>query len=228
MQSLILLLPLIAIFIYFPSLTYYINILAAGVLDIETSNLKEVDYLFQSVYLIGPVGRYPGTMQSVYVFIASLAAIIILLKSKIAVPIVSYLVYALLILLVSAVYFVFIPFSFPYNILAFSDLYIKLQVSWWIITPVLMLVSLLPLPVGLLSKLSVSLLTLLYAIIFGMVRYVVLIYILREYSYLYMAVLLFAFGPLVDFIYVVGIFSVFVSGIAGKTKSRLREWNWLY
>jgi len=227
-HAIILLFPLDLVLISFSSLTHYMNILVSFVLNIKNTKIIEAKYIFCNIYLLDLAGKYPDTMQAVYIFIAALAAIILLLFSKIAIPIVSYLVYVILIILISAVYFIFIPYAFPYNITTFSELYIKLQVSWWMIIPLVMLISLLPLPSSGRVKLFISLETLLYSIIFGMVRYVVFIYILKEYSYVFMAVLFFAFGPLVDFIYVIGIYSMHLSKIAQKNKTGISEWRWVY
>jgi hypothetical protein len=43
-----------------------------------------------------------------------------------------------------------------------------------------------------------------------------------------MALLFFAFGPLLDFFYVVGIYGLFVSRFANSMKGDVSKWRWLY
>jgi hypothetical protein len=68
----------------------------------------------------------------------------------------------------------------------------------------------------------------LYSIIFGSLRYIVYIFILREFSYLFMAIIFFMFGPFFDFVYIVSFYSVFVSNLAVKIQGDESKWGWLY
>jgi hypothetical protein len=64
------------------------------------------------------------------------------------------------------------------------------------------------------SNLIVILITVVYSIIFGYLRYGVFLYILSNYSYLYMANLFFTFGLFLDFLYISAIYSIYISIIA--------------
>jgi hypothetical protein len=43
-----------------------------------------------------------------------------------------------------------------------------------------------------------------------------------------MALLYFAFGPLIDFVYIVGIFSIYSNRLAEKLQGSIKAWKWLY
>jgi len=67
-----------------------------------------------------------------------------------------------------------------------------------------------------------------YSFIFGCVRYVVFLAFLTKASSLYMAVLLFVFGPFFDFLYLVSIYSIYMNGLIIKLEDRTKgaEWQW--
>jgi len=115
-----------------------------------------------------------------------------------------------------------------YSMVIYLDLYMKTVVCIWLIIPYILLIGFIPLPINFLQKLGIILLTVTYSIIFGLLRYIVYIYILREFSYLFMAIIFFMFGPFFDFVYVVGFYSVFVSNLAVKIKGDETKWGWLY
>jgi hypothetical protein len=104
-----------------------------------------------------------------------------------------------------------LPSAFPYSMLKFSELYITTEVGMWFFVPVIMGVALLPIPAGIGSKWLIMVVTILYSIVFGIVRYVVFLFVIVKFSYIFMPVLYFCFGPLVDFVYIVGIYSESIS-----------------
>ena len=64
--------------------------------------------------------------------------------------------------------------------------------------------------------------------VYGIVRYILYMIIISQFSYLFMASLYFAFGVLFDFLIMVGIFSLFIymSGKKFQGKKRGRVWKW--
>jgi hypothetical protein len=104
----------------------------------------------------------------------------------------------------------------------------KTEISIWLFVPVILEASLLPLPSSKITKFMTILFSLLYAIAFGVVRYVLFAEILVRFSYIFMAVLFFCFGPFIDFIVVVGVYSFYVSLISKKINQDLGVWNWSY
>jgi hypothetical protein len=104
----------------------------------------------------------------------------------------------------------------------------RTEISIWLFIPVIMGASLLPLPSSKISKFMAILFSLLYGVIFGVVRYVLFVEILARFSYIFMAVLFFCFGPFIDFIVVVGVYAFYVSLISKKINQDLKVWNWSY
>lgn len=177
--------------------------------------------------LIGP-GSYPSTLMS---FISSLVMLVIILllqnvkKNKNIAIFVSFLAF---IHMVSAVFFTLTPHLFPYTSTDFAELYVKTVIGVWIFIPVILSMALFPLPSSFVPKLFIILLTLIYSFVFATLRYAIFMYILTKYSFIYMALLFFAFGPLIDFVYVVGIYSVYVAYLAKKMKGSEAQWKWLF
>jgi hypothetical protein len=88
--------------------------------------------------------------------------------------------------------------------------------------------ALMLLPAPFLPKLMLILFALLYSFLFGTLRYVIFLFIIHEFSSIYMALLFFAFGPLIDFVYIVGIYSFYSSRLAESLKSSEAVWKWSY
>jgi hypothetical protein len=173
-------------------------------------------------------GRYPAPQFTFAVLILSVLVILIATRVPIPKPVAIWIIFVCLANLISAFFFTFFPAYFPYTIQQFSELFIKTEISIWLFVPVIMVASLLPLPSSKITKFMAILSAVLYAVIFGVVRYVLFVQILVKFSYIFMAVLFFCFGPFIDFIVVVGIYSFFVSLISRKINQDLRVWNWSY
>ena len=161
--------------------------------------------------------------------LASLLTIFLVpLIKKIPKPIGFWIIFISLINLISSLFFLFFADKFPYSLTIFSELYIKTEIAMWLLIPALLTLALVPLPSNILAKFTVITITLAYSIIFGCVRYTVFLYVLRQFSYLFMAMLFFIFGPLMDSIYIVAIYSFYVSILAKKIKGDVKVWKWLY
>jgi hypothetical protein len=142
-------------------------------------------------------------------------------------PLVVYLCFVSLLNAVSAGFFLLFPAHFPYDMVAFSALYLKLALGLWLLLPIVLALVLNPLPGGTPSKLLVVVSTLVYSILFATVRYAFFLYVLHEFSMLYMAAMFFALGPFVDFVYVVAIYSLYVNSVALRLKKEPANWLWL-
>jgi len=88
--------------------------------------------------------------------------------------------------------------------------------------------AVLPLPSSLVSKCVTLGITFCYSLVFGTLRYAVFLFVLTKASLLYMAVLFFVLGPLVDFVYIVGIYGVHVTRLAKKMRGDYASWKWSY
>lgn len=131
--------------------------------------------------------------------------------------------------LINCVYFLFGSNYFPYTAYQYSDLYMRQQIGIWIFFIVLAggVIGLMG-SKGLLFKVLAFWGTILYSTVFGVARYVFFLYILERFSIFYMALLFFVFGPFFDFLYLVGIYALYVNKmgkIYDSDKGR-EEWAW--
>ena len=186
-------------------------------------------YLLKDVYIVAFAGKYPTrSFAFLMVLISSLTIFLLPWIKKIPKPIGFWIIFIFFINLISSLFFVFFADKFPYSLIIFSELYIKTEIAMWLLIPPLLTLAFIPLPSNILAKFIVITITLAYSVIFGCLRYVVFLYVLREFSYLFMAMLFFIFGPLMDSIYIVGIYSFYVSILAKKIKGDVKVWKWLY
>jgi hypothetical protein len=195
---------------------------------VSTSSLTEKAFMFGNVATPDIPGRYPTPQLTYAVFILSVLVIFLVTKIRIPKPVAIWVIFVCLVNLVSALFFTFFPAYFPYTVQQFSELFIKTEITIWLFVPVVMEASLLPLPSSKITKFLAVLFSLLYAMAFGVVRYVLFVQILVKFSYIFMTVLFFCFGPFIDFIVVVGVYSFYVSLISKKINQDLRVWNWSY
>lgn len=195
----------------------------------EVIQIKQKTFIHDSVSVLAIRGRYPSTELSVIVAIISMVVIFLAYTKKKAIePKMVWLIFIFFITLASSLFFIFSQGDFPYDIPFFSEMYIKTEVGIWLTIPLILTVALLPFPIKWHKKLTVILLTLSYSLVFALVRYIVFLYLLRTTTYLFMALMFFMLGPFLDFIYIVGAYSMTVSKIAVKTKEDQKQWNWLY
>jgi hypothetical protein len=190
--------------------------------------------VIQKAFLIGDVsfidipGRYPTMLETIINLTISLVLIILLPHSKRDKNIAIYFVFLAAINLVSSVYFSLATHSFPYTVTNFSELYIKAEISMWLFIPFILGMAFLPLPAPTFHKLMLIVFTMVYSLIFGTLRYIIFLFILSKWSVIYMALLFFAFGPLIDFVYIVGIYSYYNSRLAHNLKGSESVWKWSY
>jgi len=233
--SVLLLVVVMEIFIlyYFPQLTRMLSQAAATVLGTcvpaDLVQISPKPYLFDNVYIVTIPGRYPSATLSIITAIISLTVIYLAVSVKKAIdPKLVWLIFIFFITLFSAAFFIFFPEYFPYDMEVFSEMYIKTEVGIWMIIPFILTFALLPFPMLLYEKLGVILATLFYSIVFACVRYIVFLYLLRSTTYLFMALMFFMLGPFLDFIYIVGSYSLCLSESGKRTGKDMGKWNWLY
>jgi hypothetical protein len=128
----------------------------------------------------------------------------------------------------SAVFFTISPSEFPYTLTQFSELYIKTQINMWLFLPFVLGTALLLMPDPFLPKPALVLLTLIYSIVFGFLRYILFLFIVSRFSVIYIPILFFATGPLIDFVYLVGIYSYYNSRVANNLRKNRMVWKWSF
>ncbi|MFN4220052.1 MAG: hypothetical protein ACK4GJ_03915 [bacterium] len=187
--------------------------------------------VFKGLYYLSEVGKLPSLYLSFYTLIIS--CILMLIFNAIHIPkfLKIWVNFVLIVLVSSCLYFIFIPYKFPYTLEDFSLLYSMTSTG---------IISIMAFIVGLsLSFLSyrkwlitsnflIFCLIIAYSFVFNSIRYVVFLYVLKEYSSLWMANLYFNFGPLLDMIYISGIWGVYLSFLSKYIKENPKHWRWLY
>lgn len=178
--------------------------------------------------------RMPTVLPDVSMVVINLAVMLLITavlatgrrKGK---PLSIYMLFSVVIHLINCIYFFFAASYFPYSASDYSELYIKQQIGIW-----LTFIVLSGLVTGFLGNRAYFAKTLAflaiigYSLVFGVVRYVVFLAVLQEFSVLYMAVLFFVLGPVFDFVYLVAIYSVLVNKMVKVYDSGegREEWEW--
>lgn len=221
------------IILTYPKLTQIISNTAKYILSfsipegsIEIINKK---FIYRNVYMLDLPGNYPSSLFSFVSAVISLLTMFLVPQIKrITKPVTIWIVTVSFINFVSSLFFIFLPDYFPYGVAVFSELYIKAEISIWLLIPLVMTIAIMPLPSKMQTKFAIIACTLSYSIIFGCLRYIVFLYLLGKLSYLFMALMFFIFGPLLDFIYVVGIYSYYVNIVSNQVKKDMKVWEWLF
>ena len=222
----------LAVFQASPLITGHMSRVAQDVLSSRlpssTVTVVEKPFLLTTLSIVSLPGAYPSKVCTIIHLIVSSALILFLLRTKKRKNVAVYFLFLAAISLVSAVFFMVTPEAFPYTATEFSELYIKSQVSIWLFIPFVLGMALAPLPAPMLPKLLVMIFALGYSVVLGTLRYVTFLYIVSNFSAIYMALLYFAFGPLIDFVYIVGIYSFYISRLATKLEGSTSVWKWSY
>ncbi|MHB1680287.1 MAG: hypothetical protein ACYCTB_07250 [bacterium] len=234
-ESIALLSPILLVLFLYPVVTLDISkfstfILSEYFIKGKIEILKR-HYVFSRLYIVSMHALFHSPLFYLVFFLFSFFALIIMLlfiKTQIFRPIFLYSIYILSINAVSSAFFVLAPFRFPYDLATFSDLYIKTEVAIWFFIPVILAMALIPLPSNFFIKFLVSIAALIYSVIFAAIRYILFLYLLEKFSFVFMATLFFAFGPLIDFIYIVGIYSYYLSIVSKKNENSIGKGQWLY
>ena len=220
------------ILLYSPLITEKMSQVARTALSqsysVETITVVEKSFLWGTVSLVSLSGTSPSRFFALINLVVSLALIVFLLRVEKQKNIAIYFLFLAAINLASSVFFLLFPQAFPYTITEFSELYIKAQLSMWLFIPFILSMAFLSLPAPMPHKLLLMIFTFIYSAIFGTLRYIIFLYIISKFSVIYMALLFFAFGPLIDFVYIVGIYSFYSSRLAKNLKSSASVWNWSY
>ncbi|HEY7142532.1 MAG TPA: hypothetical protein VIE44_20755 [Methylomirabilota bacterium] len=152
----------------------------------------------------------PLSYQALLLWLGGSVAAIVLLTQRrwLLMPVRYLIVYNLLLIAASAYYLLF--FGRPgYDAGDFSQLYLRTVVTIWLVTPAFMGVMCLTLPFSPLEQIGLVILALAYDMVFSAARYALFVWLLVHLGGVVMANLYLFLGPLLDVIYLVGIFAVF-------------------
>ena len=145
-------------------------------------------------------------------------------------PVIIYLNFSFMIHIISCIFFSFVRTTTIYSGKEFTEIITKQQISVWMLFIVLMGVVLAFFGNrGLGDKILAFVAVLLYSGIIGVLRYIVFIFILANFSALYMADMYFVIGPIFDFLYLVGVYAIYSSRMQKVFDSPAGEgeWRWL-
>ncbi|MEG1548703.1 MAG: hypothetical protein RR232_08300 [Clostridia bacterium] len=238
MYILLCVLPCVVVFLLcYSHLTYLIshyisNLLRYALPDDTVLRLRYGSFLpyFGGVYFINVPTRLPTASFTLINLFVSLMLIILCNIGKYkGRPISVYLTIAITIHIISCIFFLFAAEHFPYSAVDYSEIYIEQQIGIW-----LSFIVIAGLVTGLIScgkmyrKLFTFLEIMAYSFVFGVVRYMVFLYVVCRFSSLYMASLFFSLGPFFDFLYLVYIYSVFIDRLISTmdTSTERGVWQW--
>jgi hypothetical protein len=218
--------------IFYPEITEWICIATKNALDPYYYDGSVNILSRRYIEAIGPL-FYVQVPDSFPSYFFSLANAVVTLLLLMILPFIQrfkpFLIFTVILCMahaVSSLYFLLFPADFPYTAGDYSQLYMLQEISIWFFMPIIMGMAVLPMPASFLLKAGTMVSLYLYSLLFGLVRYIVFLMILSKISMIYMAVLFFALGPLVDFIYAVGIYTLFVNKVAKNLAEDFSLWRW--
>lgn len=228
---------ILALLIFYSDISRLISELIAGLLQ-SSMGLESMPSIGQSEFLpfFGPVyfvqvaTPAPSTLFILLNLLLVLVALLIFTTgNNKGMPVSIFFVMAMIIHFFSCVFFLFAPEYFPYSNSIYSELYMEQQVGIWLSFTVIGGVI-----TGLISngrlykKVITFAVILLYSFVFGVLRYLVFLFVVTQFSSLYMGAMFFSFGPFFDFLYLVFIYSVFVDKMITGFENRNESDIWLW
>lgn len=181
------------------------------------------------VHYIDMAGTNPSFTYSLISVILSLLFVLIASQAnRNSRPLMIYLSMGGYIHLISSLFFLLAPESFPYTLTEYSELYMKQQISIWIMIVVIAGVATFLIATAGISQYVAFLVTALYSFLYGCLRYVVFLVFLYYATSIFMATLFFTFGVLFDFLQLVAVYSIFIRHVSTRMeRSRGKKvWQW--
>jgi len=218
------------VYYFLEHLTLIFSGFAAAILKDSISGLRlvQIKMLYSQVWLIYGNGMFPSRELLLLATLLSLIAwFLVILIKRIPLPITLSVKVISTMNIFGCIYFWFFANKFPYDLNAYSTLYISAEIGMWIAVPLMLIFALMPVPVSVLKKGLLVAATVIYIYIFGIIRYALFLYIIARFSYLWMAFLYFVLGVLVDFVLMIIFYSVFVSLAAPGIYLKRGIWRWL-
>lgn len=220
------------LYFFFPDINHLANWGSRQILirSIPVENIQwiRIEFLWNPMVVLSVPGSYPEWWLSLIHLILTLVILLAIPKMRIPAPIAVVLGLLGFIHLISALFFLIVPDRFPYQVLDFSTTYVEMVVIIWFLIPVVLGLTLYPLPASLFSKSLLILFSLVFSGVFHLFRYALFLYVIHAHSFLFMAVLFFCFGVLLDMTWMVGFYSFYLSLLSRKLSRDMSVWQWLY
>jgi len=227
---------LILLIVNLDTVTYMLSSLSLRILSDalpqKSFSIRESGFApFGITYCLSFDSRFPTSIEILINLLVVVSVVFILVVSSLrGRPVTVYLLFSFMVHIISCVYFTFEQDNFVYTATEFSDIFVKQQISIWLLFIVMMgAVTALIGRHGFLNKILAFFGLLIYSLIFGVIRYIVFMFILAAGSLLYMADMYFVFGPIFDFLYLVSFYCMYTNVMQKKLDSPEGEgeWKWL-
>ncbi len=212
-------------------MTYLATLVLSKVIPAEDILVKTTQYsiVCDMKYIELPTTQPGIALICGNLIVCLLALILFRIFKKAGRPLAVFATFSIMIHIVSCAFFAFAGKYFPYTVGDYSELYMKQQVGIWLTFAVLAGLVVAFMGGG---RYGVKLLTfssiIIYSVIFGTIRYILFLFVLHQFSVLYMALLFFVIGPTFDFSYFVVIYALFVNKTIKhyETGGRKDIWKW--
>ena len=220
------------VFVFFPKLTYLMSsfsreVLLSSIASVDI-DIVQKNFLFKPIHVLSLPGHFPSKEFSVLVLVFSLLLMFFISKTRIPKPLSMSVILISSVNVISALFFIFVPHRFPYDLDTFLVLYSETAIVMWFFIPVVLGFALYPLPSSIWSKALLIVATVCYSIVFNMFRYIVCTYVLWRFTYLFTATFYFCFGVLIDVICIVGLYALYMSMLSKRIQHDLTVWRWSY
>jgi hypothetical protein len=127
----------------------------------------------------------------------------------------------------SALYMLFFG-HLGYESEAFSILYMRTSVIVWLLIPLAVGALSMTVPFSSLERLGLTVLCSCAVFILSAIRYSMFIWVLKSFGSLFMPTLYLVLGPVLDFVYLMSMFSLFLTPLGRRLDSgRSEAWAWL-
>jgi len=222
----------ILLYHFLPDLNYLVNQYAREILarsiPLEGVDLIWTEFLWRPITVLNVPGTYPTRWVTMINLFVVLLILFIIPQTRTPKPIAVALMLMSLVHLVSALFFLIVPDRFPYRVIDFSTTYVVMVTVFWFLIPVVYGFTLYPLPSSLFSKVGIILFSIAFSLAFNIFRYSMFLYVINVHSFIFMAILFFCFGILLDMIFIVGFYSFYLSILSEKLRDNMGVWQWLY
>ncbi len=229
---------ILVLFFFWLVFTVFVDVFVKGLIQIsqevldkvyslEKSSIAHHKLLFWDVYYIVDFGKYPSSEVSLILIFLSFLGMIIFLKFPFIRGVSIFFSFVCFILFVSSLYFFFLPEKFPYSLASFSKIYVDTLLLSWINTGLLAILSVVFFPIKTVLKLSFLIAMYIVLFVIGVVKYVFVIITIKEYSHLFTPLMFFVFGPVIDFLFFLFLYGMFVNKVLNPTRKDIDNWRWV-
>lgn len=183
------------------------------------------------LYYVSLSGGFPNIEGLFFYTFLFLIAVVLQLKVNYLKPLKIFINFFLAIFGASLFYFYFFIPYFPYTLSDFSYLYVLIEMILLSIIPFILGFSTAFLNFSYLNFIFNFLFILfvwMYVLLFGIIRYIVFLLVIKHFSYVWMANAFFNLGPLLDSIYLSGFYGFYLSILSKFYRRKLEVWRWIF